>query len=140
MRGFCSSFVFSDVFSGWLSRLPFFFAAAISLPFLGKCSPATGLERRDNGRVPMPVGLKADHTMKKAKFVQDAKNDPSRYYRNPSDVIRDRRLTNEDRLEILAAWERDARQRLAKAEKGGEPEQLEKGRHNREKPEPAAQT
>jgi len=49
--------------------------------------------------------------MKKAKFVQDAKLDPSRYYRNPSDVVRDRRLTNEDRLEILAAWERGARER-----------------------------
>jgi hypothetical protein len=49
--------------------------------------------------------------MKKAKFVQDAKLDPARYYRNPSDVIRDRRLTNKDRLEILAAWEREARER-----------------------------
>jgi hypothetical protein len=44
--------------------------------------------------------------MKKAKFVQDAKLDPARYYRTPTDVIRDRRLTNKDRLEILAAWER----------------------------------
>jgi hypothetical protein len=49
--------------------------------------------------------------MKKTKFIQDAKIDPSRYYRNPSDVVRDRRLTNADRLEILAAWERDARER-----------------------------
>jgi hypothetical protein len=47
--------------------------------------------------------------MKKAQFVQDAKLYPSRYYRNPSDVVRDRRLTNADRLEILAAWERNAR-------------------------------
>jgi hypothetical protein len=49
--------------------------------------------------------------MKKAKFVQDAKLDPSRYYRNPSDVVRDRRLTNQDRLEILVSWERVARER-----------------------------
>ena len=48
--------------------------------------------------------------MKKAKFIQDAKLSPSRYYRNPSDVVRDRRLTNADRLEILATWERDARE------------------------------
>jgi len=48
--------------------------------------------------------------MKKTKFIQDAKLDPSRYYRNPSDVVRDRRLTNIDRLEILAAWEREARE------------------------------
>jgi len=50
--------------------------------------------------------------MKKVKFVQDAKLDPSRYYRNPADVIRDRRLTNEDRLEILIAWERKTRRLL----------------------------
>ncbi len=49
--------------------------------------------------------------MKKTKFIQDAKLDPSRYYRNPSDVVRDRRLTNIDRLEILAAWEREAKGR-----------------------------
>ena len=49
--------------------------------------------------------------MKKTKFIHDAKLYPSRYYRNPSDVVRDRRLTNIDRLEILAAWEREARER-----------------------------
>jgi hypothetical protein len=77
--------------------------------------------------------------MKKAKFVQDAKNDPSRYYRNPSDVIRDRRLTNEDRLEILAAWERDARQRLDSEVSGSDPEQLEQVRRYREELERAAE-
>ena len=54
--------------------------------------------------------------MKKSKFVQDAKLCPSRYYRNPSDVVRDRRLTNADRLEILAAWERDAREQQDREE------------------------
>jgi hypothetical protein len=44
--------------------------------------------------------------MKRARFVEDAKQDPQRYYRTPYDVIRDRRLTNGDRLEILAVWER----------------------------------
>jgi hypothetical protein len=44
--------------------------------------------------------------MKRARFVEDAKQDPQRYYRTPFDVIRDRRLTNGDRLEILNAWER----------------------------------
>jgi len=76
--------------------------------------------------------------MKKAKFVQDAKNDPSRYYRNPSDVIRDRRLTNEDRLEILAAWEREARRRLADTS-AGDQEQLEQVRRYREELERAAE-
>ena len=46
--------------------------------------------------------------MKREKFLKDAKAEPSRFYRNPSDVIRDRRLTHADRLEILAAWERAA--------------------------------
>jgi hypothetical protein len=44
-------------------------------------------------------------TMKRTKFVQDAKLDPGRYYRHPSDIIRDRRLNKEDRLEIVIAWE-----------------------------------
>jgi hypothetical protein len=46
--------------------------------------------------------------MKKAKFLQDVKIDPARFYRNPSDVMRDRRLTDEDRRQIIAAWERTA--------------------------------
>jgi len=51
-------------------------------------------------------------TMKRTKFVQDAKLAPGRYYRRPSDIIRDRRLNKEDRLEIVIAWE----QRLESAE------------------------
>lgn len=46
--------------------------------------------------------------MKKAKFLQDAKLDPARFYRNPADVMRDRRLTDADRRDIIAAWERNA--------------------------------
>jgi hypothetical protein len=88
-----------------------FFAAAMSNAFrLVVLMRAQGPTRNAvaTGAFPWMVAPKAD-LMKKAKFVQDAKLDPSRYYRNPSDVIRDRRLTNQDRLEILAAWERDAR-------------------------------
>jgi hypothetical protein len=75
--------------------------------------------------------------MKKAKFLQDAKLDPSRYYRNPSDIIRDRRLTNNDRFEILDAWERDARGRRDHADLS-EPEQLQELRRVREELERAA--
>ncbi len=46
--------------------------------------------------------------MKKAKFLQDAKLDPARFYRNPADIMRDRRLTDDDRRQIIAAWERNA--------------------------------
>ena len=52
-------------------------------------------------------------TVKRARFVQDAKLDPGRYYRNPSDIIRDRRLSNKERLEIVIAWERDTRESIA---------------------------
>jgi hypothetical protein len=58
--------------------------------------------------------------MKKVKFVQDAKLDPGRYYRNPSDVIRDRRLSNEDRLEILSVWERETRKQMESSEDSDE--------------------
>ena len=47
--------------------------------------------------------------IKHEKFILEAKVSPSRYYRNPGDVIRDRRLTNRDRLEILDAWEQELR-------------------------------
>lgn len=76
--------------------------------------------------------------MKKAKFVQDAKNDPARYYRNPSDVVRDRRLTHADRLEILAAWERDASGRQERDNfSAKEPDRLEQLRRLREELERA---
>lgn len=65
--------------------------------------------------------------MKWEKFIEDAKLDPGRYYRSPADVVRDRRLSNEERLSILAAWEKDALA-LSVAEDenmaGGEPSQL----------------
>ena len=65
--------------------------------------------------------------MKKAKFLQDAKLDPARFYRHPSDVLRDRRLTDEDRREILAAWER-----AAQASPDDDVEQIERLRQLRE--------
>ena len=65
--------------------------------------------------------------MKKAKFLQDAKLDPARFYRHPSDVLRDRRLTDQDRKEIIAAWERHAQ-----ASSEDDVEQLERLRQLRE--------
>jgi hypothetical protein len=70
---------------------------------------------------------------KRAKFVQDAKLDPGRYYRNPSDIIRDRRLNKEERLQIVTAWEHDTRQLIASAEAGyGAEEKLDQLRRLRE--------
>jgi hypothetical protein len=45
--------------------------------------------------------------MKNSKLVEEAKLKPSRIYRRPHEVLRDRRLNDIDRLEILGAWERD---------------------------------
>jgi hypothetical protein len=47
--------------------------------------------------------------MAKKKFLEEVKLNPARFYRLPSDVNRDRRLSDEERVEILGAWERDAR-------------------------------
>jgi hypothetical protein len=66
--------------------------------------------------------------MAKKKFLEDVKLNPSRFYRLPSDVNRDRRLNDEERLEILDAWERDARASSLAAEEtmtAVEPSQLE---------------
>lgn len=70
--------------------------------------------------------------MKKAKFVQDAKLDPARFYRNPSDILRDRRLTDEDRRQIIVAWERNAQNRDPDGFAEAAQEQLEKLRQLRE--------
>lgn len=43
--------------------------------------------------------------MSKRKLVEDMKQNPQRFYRSPSDVIRDRRFSDAERLEILEAWE-----------------------------------
>lgn len=55
-------------------------------------------------------------TIKRTRFVQDAKLDPGRYYRHPSDIVRDRRLTNKERLEIVIAWERETKESIASLE------------------------
>ncbi|HEY1706779.1 MAG TPA: hypothetical protein VGG10_00835 [Rhizomicrobium sp.] len=66
--------------------------------------------------------------MAKKKFLEDVKLNPTKFYRLPSDVNRDRRLSDEERLEILNAWEREARA-LATAQEdavaGHEPDKLD---------------
>ncbi len=47
--------------------------------------------------------------MAKDKLIQDIMLNPARFYRAPSDVGRDRRFSDLERLQILDAWERDAR-------------------------------
>jgi hypothetical protein len=47
--------------------------------------------------------------MKNSKLVEEAKLNPGRIYHRPHDVLRDRRLDDAARLEILRAWEEDIR-------------------------------
>jgi hypothetical protein len=42
--------------------------------------------------------------MAKKKLLEDIKAQPGRFYRQVSDVARDRRFDDNDRLEILNAW------------------------------------
>jgi hypothetical protein len=74
--------------------------------------------------------------MKKAKFLQDVKLDPARFYRNPADVMRDRRLTDDDRRQIIAAWERNAMNQDMAGSVTGTDEQLTRLRELRERLEP----
>ena len=46
--------------------------------------------------------------MAKQKLLDDIKTNPPRFYRLPGDVIRDRRFSDAERLEILRAWASDA--------------------------------
>ena len=47
--------------------------------------------------------------MTKKKLIEDIVQDPARFHRAPLDVIRDRRFSDSERLQILSAWERDIR-------------------------------
>jgi hypothetical protein len=57
-------------------------------------------------------------------FAAQARLNPSRYYSRPGQVVRDRRLSRQDKLAVLEAWELEARE-LAVADEenmsGGEP-------------------
>ncbi|MES2255787.1 MAG: hypothetical protein V4559_12205 [Pseudomonadota bacterium] len=46
--------------------------------------------------------------MAKKKLLEDIKANPSRFYRLPGDVVRDRRFDDGERLEILQAWTGEA--------------------------------
>jgi hypothetical protein len=65
--------------------------------------------------------------MTKKQLLEEIKADPARYFRAPNDVIRDRRFTDQERLEILQSWERDARALSVADDEGmtgGEPTHL----------------
>jgi hypothetical protein len=51
--------------------------------------------------------------MPKQKLLEDIKQRPGRFYRIPSDVMRDRRFDDTERLEILRAWRAEADETMA---------------------------
>jgi hypothetical protein len=66
-------------------------------------------------------------TMAKKQLLEDIKTNPSNFYRTPNDVARDRRFSDPEKLEILEAWERDARALSVADDEGmtgGEPSRL----------------
>ena len=54
--------------------------------------------------------------MTKKKLIEDIVQEPLRFHRAPLDVMRDRRFNDEERLEILTAWEREIRQQDGEGE------------------------
>ena len=42
--------------------------------------------------------------MTKKKLFDDIRQNPARIYRTPADVLRDRRFSDAERLDILKAW------------------------------------
>lgn len=42
--------------------------------------------------------------MAKKKLLEDIKHHPARIYRTPNDVLRDRRFSDAERLDILRSW------------------------------------
>lgn len=61
-------------------------------------------------------------------FASEAKANPTRFYRRPIEVLRDRRLNRGEKLAILEAWELEARELAVASEEnmtGGEPSLLE---------------
>ncbi|HKQ45640.1 MAG TPA: hypothetical protein VJS47_09625 [Rhizomicrobium sp.] len=55
--------------------------------------------------------------MTKKKLFHDIKRNPAQIYRTPADVLRDRRFSDVERLEILKAWQ-DATDPTDKSEIG----------------------
>ena len=60
-------------------------------------------------------------------MAAEAAKNPTRFYARPSEVVTDERLTREEKLTILQAWELEARALAVAAEEnmaGGEPDRL----------------
>jgi len=70
---------------------------------------------------------------KKPAIKADKIEQPENHFQSPTEVVRDERLTNEDKKRALNTWEQDARQLLTASNEGmpGSEEGLEKEDHHR---------
>jgi hypothetical protein len=66
------------------------------------------------------VAFEDGPVMSKKKLLEDMKQNPQRFYRSPADVVRDRRFSDAERLEILVAWETLALSETAELEQVAE--------------------
>jgi hypothetical protein len=60
---------------------------------------------------------------KRAAFASEAATNPTRFFKRPRQVVDDRRLTREQKLAVLNAWELEARELAVASEEsmgGGE--------------------
>ena len=63
----------------------------------------------------------------RSRLAAEAAKNPTRFYTRPSEVVTDERLSREEKLTILLAWELEARALAVAAEEnmaGGEPDRL----------------
>jgi hypothetical protein len=61
-------------------------------------------------------------------FATRAVESPTRFYKRPGEVVQDRRLSRDEKLAILEAWELEARELSVAADEnmsGGEPSLLQ---------------
>jgi hypothetical protein len=61
-------------------------------------------------------------------FAAEAAGNPTRYYERPREVVADGRLSRDEKLAVLEAWELEARNLAVASEEnmsGGEPSMLE---------------
>jgi hypothetical protein len=63
-----------------------------------------GRNAHPGGAFPIATS-RARQGMSRKKLLDELKQNPARFYRAPADIVRDRRFNDEERLEILLAWD-----------------------------------
>ena len=71
--------------------------------------------------------------IQKSKLKSEKINQPETHFRSPTDVVKDSKLSHEDKKDALNTWEQDARQLLTASNEGmpASEEGLDKEDHNK---------